>query len=182
MSSKKLKNEYTADELVESFIFPVKLSKKQQKEAAAQLALARSKSRSAASEKDKLISGLLSLRFQLEDYINGDTYNPKLSFGYFLSEYVSLLEKKRKVFADEISIDETLLSQLINLKRDPPDYVSVRLELHSNRAIPADYWYRLVEKKRAHFIKTDRSIRKSEKQFVQNKLTVQIKTDDRLAL
>ncbi|MBO9729443.1 MAG: hypothetical protein J7623_12475 [Chitinophaga sp.] len=182
MSSKKFKSEHTQEELAESLIFPVKLSKKQQKEAAERLALVRSQRRGVASEKEKLISGLLSLRFQLEDYINGNTYNPKLSFGYFLGEYVTLLEKKRKVFAEEISIDETLLSQLINLKRDPPDYVSVRLELHSNRAIPADYWYRLVEKKREHFIKTDKSIRKNEKQFVQNKLTVQIKTDGRLAL
>jgi hypothetical protein len=181
MKSRKLKSDI-AGELVESSVFPVRLTKKQQQEAAEQLALIRKQRQSAVSEKDKLIGGLLSLRFQLEDYINGSTYNPKLSFGYFLGEYVSLLEKKRKVFAEEISIDETLLSQLINLKRDPPDYVSVRLELHSNRAIPADYWYRLVEKKRAYFIKTDKSIRKSEQQFVQNKLTVKIKTDDRLAL
>lgn len=174
MRQKKSRNEKSPDELASSFVFPVKLSEKQRKEAAVQLAMARGKRRAAATDKDKLISGLLSLRFQLEDYINGNTFNPDLSFGYFLSEYVGLLEKKRKVFAEEISIDETLLSQLINLKRDPPDYVTVRLELHSNRAIPADYWYRLVEKKKEHFIKTDKSIRKKEKQFVQNKLNVHI--------
>lgn len=174
MSQKKSRNEKSPGELASSFVFPVKLSEKQKKEAAAQLELARKERRLAATDKDKLISGLLSLRFQLEDYINGNTFNPDLSFGYFLGEYVGLLEKKRKVFAEEISIDETLLSQLINLKRDPPDYVTVRLELHSNRAIPADYWYRLVEKKKEHFIKTDKSIRKKEKQFVQNKLNVHI--------
>jgi len=174
MRQKKLRNEKSPDELASSFVFPVKLSEKQKKEAALQLAMAREKRRAAATDKDKLISGLLSLRFQLEDYINGNTFNPDLSFGYFLGEYVGLLEKKRKVFAEEISIDETLLSQLINLKRDPPDYVTVRLELHSNRAIPADYWYRLVEKKKEHFIKTDKSIRKKEKQFVQHKLNVHI--------
>ncbi|WP_436490977.1 hypothetical protein [Chitinophaga sp. ARDCPP14] len=174
MRQKKSRNEKSPDELASSFVFPVKLSEKQRKEAAVQLAMAREKRRAAATDKDKLISGLLSLRFQLEDYINGNTFNPDLSFGYFLGEYVGLLEKKRKVFAEEISIDETLLSQLINLKRDPPDYVTVRLELHSNRAIPADYWYRLVEKKKEHFIKTDKSIRKKEKQFVQNKLNVHI--------
>jgi hypothetical protein len=174
MSQKKSRNEKSPDELASSFVFPVKLSEKQKKEAAAQLLLARKERRLAATDKDKLISGLLSLRFQLEDYINGNTFNPDLSFGYFLGEYVGLLEKKRKVFAEEISIDATLLSQLINLKRDPPDYVTVRLELHSNRAIPADYWYRLVEKKKEYFIKTDKSIRKKEKQFVQNKLNVHI--------
>ncbi|SEW25443.1 hypothetical protein [Chitinophaga arvensicola] len=174
MSQKKSKIQKSKDELEASFVFPVKLSQQHKKEAALLLAEARKKRRQEASDKDKLISGLLSLRFQLEDYINGNTFNPDLSFGYFLSEYVSLLEKKRKVFAEEISIDETLLSQLINLKRDPPDYVTVRLELHSNRAIPADYWYRLVEKRREHFIRTDKSIRKKEKQFVQNKLNVHI--------
>ncbi len=174
MRHKKFKNEISPGEMASSFVFPVKLSEKQKKEAAEQLAQARTKRRLTATDKDKLVSGLLSLRFQLEDYINGNTFNPDLSFGYFLGEYVTLLEKKRKVFAEEISIDETLLSQLINLKRDPPDYVTVRLELHSNRAIPADYWYRLVEKKKEHFIKTDKSIRQKEKQFVQNKLNIHI--------
>lgn len=63
------------------------------------------------------------------------------SFGYFLKEYVTLLNRKRKVFAKEINIDPSLLSQLINLKRDPPEYVLYRLEMHSNNSIPADYWW-----------------------------------------
>lgn len=74
MSYRKLSRKYSPDELVESFIFPVRLSEKQQKEASAQLALARKKSRLTASEKDKQISEYLSLRFQLEDLINSNRF------------------------------------------------------------------------------------------------------------
>ncbi|TWW01110.1 hypothetical protein [Chitinophaga pinensis] len=145
MSVKKLIAELSPEELVDSFVFPVRLNKKQKQEAAEQLAAARKKSQSATSEEDKLILGLLRLKFQIETYIKSEKYDHKLSFGYFLKEYVSLLQIKRKLFAEELSIDETLLSQLINQKRDPPEYLMVRLEIHSNNAIPADYWFRVME-------------------------------------
>lgn len=73
-----------------------------------------------------------------------------------------------------MSIDETLLSQLINQKRDPPEYLMVRLEIHSNNAIPVDYQFRVMEKRREHDIKTNKELRRKEKKFVQNKLSIAI--------
>jgi len=169
---KKLLKEHGPEELVNCFVFPVKLTKKQQKEAAEQLASARKKTRESMTEETKNSLRLYHLRFVLEDYLDGiDPFNPEFTFGYFLKYYVELLEKKRKDFADEISIDETLLSQLINNHRLPPDYITIRLEIHSDNIIPATYWIRLIEKQRLHEISTNEELRKKEKKFVTSIIT-----------
>jgi hypothetical protein len=170
MSAKK---NHTPEELAEALVFPVALTPAQQKEAAKQLAAARKKTRQEITDNDKLALQLLQLKFQLEDYIENKEYDPEKHFGYFLKKYIEILQVKRKVFADDISIDETLLSQLINKHRTPPDHISIRLELHSNNIIPADYWFKLVEKQKEHRIKTDRGLRKKERKFV-HKLAVSL--------
>lgn len=70
MSYKKLSQKYTPEELADAFVFPVKLTAKQKKEAAQQLAEARKKTRQEMTEKDRLISRLYQFRFQLEDYLD----------------------------------------------------------------------------------------------------------------
>ena len=169
---KKLLKEHGPEELANSFVFPVKLTAKQQKEAAEQLAAARKKNRETLTEETKNSLRLYHLRFVIEDYLEGkEEFNPEFTFGFFLKRYVELLEKKRKDFAEEISIDETLLSQLINNHRLPPDYITIRLEIHSDNIIPATYWIRVVEKQRLHEISTDEELRKKEKKFVTGIIT-----------
>jgi plasmid maintenance system antidote protein VapI len=170
MSYKKLLKEHTPEELAEAFVFPVKLTVKQKKEAAEHLAAARKKGKEEMSESTKFGLRLYHLKFRLEDYLESKEFNPALTFGSFLKKYVELLDKKRKEFAEEISIDETLLSQLINNHRLPPDYIAIRLEIHSNNIIPAAYWIRVVEKQRIHEITTDKELRKKERPFVHGKL------------
>lgn len=67
MNYRRIRRKYSEAELAESFVFPIKLSAGQQREAASQLAVIRSIRQQAATNKDKLISCLLSLHFQLED-------------------------------------------------------------------------------------------------------------------
>lgn len=55
----------------------------------------------------------------MEDYLNADTFDENFYFGYFLKEYIQRLEKKSKEFAEEINIDPTELSQVINKHRKP---------------------------------------------------------------
>jgi hypothetical protein len=66
--------------------------------------------------------------------------------------------------------DLTLLSQLINGHRLPPDYMSIRLEIYSNNRIPAGHWYKLVTMEKEHYIKTDKEIRKKQQKFVRSLL------------
>lgn len=166
MSYKKLSKKFTPEELADAFIFPVKLTAKQKKEAAEQLAEARKKSRATMTEETKRNLIAIGIRSRITDALQEKTFNPEQTFGSFLKMYVEALEKKRKDFAAEISIDETLLSQLINGHRLPPDYVAIRLELHSDKRIPATHWLKLVEKQRLHEIENNEELRKKEKPYV----------------
>ena len=162
----QLRKKYTLEEIADAFVFPVELTAKQQKEAKEELAKARKKGQEEMSEETRIELNLLSLRFRIEDYINKKDFDPTKTFSSFFKRYVELLETKRKDFASQISIDESLLSQLVNGHRMPPEYVVIRLEIHSNNIIPANYWFKLVEKQREHQLITDKSLRKREDKYV----------------
>jgi DNA-binding transcriptional regulator YdaS (Cro superfamily) len=166
MSIKKLFEQHTPEELVESFVFPVKLTAKQQREADVQLAKHRAKRRAEMTDTEKLNLRLLQLKFRLEDYITGEQYNPEYTFGYFLEQYLQLTNRKKKEFAEDIQIHETQLSQMLKDRREPNNSVMVRLELHSNNIIPAVSWFKLLEKEKAYQLKTDKSLRDKESKYV----------------
>jgi hypothetical protein len=167
---KKKISKITMGEMTGDVIYPVKWTPAQQKEADKELREARKKTRQNITETDRLELKLWQLRFQLEASLKNDQYDPKMTFGHFLKEYVTIFNIKRKTLAEEISIDETLLSQLINMHREPPDYLVVRLEIHSNNIIPANYWYKLVGRQKEYYIKTDKGLRRKERKFVHNRV------------
>ena len=80
------------------------------------------------------------------------------------------MNKKKKEFASEVSIHETMLSQYINNSRLPNDKFMIRLEIHSNNNLPAVNWLRLVDKQKEYIISTDKDLRKKERAHVSNKL------------
>jgi plasmid maintenance system antidote protein VapI len=172
MKTKKKSTKHTPEELAEAIVFPVTLTQSQKKGARERLAEARKQGQKEMTEDDKLSLNVLQLKFQLEDYIQNRDFNPELTFGHFLKQYVDLLHVKRKQFADDISIDETLLSQFINQHRTPPEYMAIRLEIHSNNSIPAIYWFKLVHKQKEFELKTDKELRRKENKFVHRRLTV----------
>jgi plasmid maintenance system antidote protein VapI len=174
MTRKKTFAQIDSTEAVRSFVFPTELSEDQKRKASELLKIARRNSQGQITEEEKLSAELLQLRFQLEDYINNQEFLLNRRFGYFLKIYLQILKKKRIDFAREIDIHETLLSQLINSRRRPNENIMIRLELHSNKCIPADYWFRLVEKERIHEIKTNKRLRKEEKVHVSNRIPVRI--------
>ncbi|HET9058016.1 MAG TPA: hypothetical protein VFN30_14315 [Chitinophagaceae bacterium] len=175
MNAKEIMNKYTTKELADAFVLSSNLTSKQKKQADAELKIARTKTQSEMADKDRLVLKLMQLKFQIEDYLKSESFNPKFTFSYFLKEYVGILNKKRKYFAREINIDETELSQLINQHRLPNDNIMVRLEIHSNNSISAVSWCKLVEKEKEHALKTNVSLRQKEKKYVTNKLTVHIR-------
>ena len=76
MNAKKLSDNYRAEETAKSFVLPVGLTKKQKELASDQLEQARARLQAEASEKELLVAGLMQLKFQLEDYIQSDAYDP----------------------------------------------------------------------------------------------------------
>jgi hypothetical protein len=175
MSYKKLLEEFTPDELAESFIFPVKLSAKQKKLGDQQLTEALKKAREKMTKEEELAGNLMGLKFRMEDYFKSNQTRGEYSFGYFLKLYIDLLERKRREFAAEISIDETLLSQLINQHRMPPDYIPIRLELHSNNSILAEYWLKIIEKDRQkEMLSKKAAMMKTQRKFVTGAISVKL--------
>jgi hypothetical protein len=168
MNLKKLLKEYSPADIADAMVLPVKLTAKQQQEASRQLV----ERRAAMTSEEKLQLDLMRLKLRLEDYITGDTYNPEFTFGYFLEQYLLLINKKKKEFAKEIQIHETVLSNMINKRREPNEAIIIRLELHSNNAIPAIDWFKLVEKEKEHIILTDTTLRKRESQYVTGRLMI----------
>lgn len=174
MSTKEIMNKYTTEDIADAFVLTSKLNSKQRKKAGVELKEARSKAQSEMSDKDRLTLKLMQLKFKIEDYLKSEDFDPKLSFSYFLKEYVGILNIKRKYFAQEINIDETELSQLINQHRYPNDNIIVRLEIHSNNSISAVSWYKLVEKEKEYALRTNAALRRKERKYVTNKLAVHL--------
>ncbi len=174
MTTKKIIAKFTDAEIADSFVISEKITAKQKKAADLQLGDARKKQQSLMTEKERLLLRLLQLKFHIEDHLSSKDFNPKYTFGYFLSAYVSLLNRKRKHFAQEIDIAETELSQLINRHRAPSEYIFIRLEIHSNNSIPAVVWYKLIEKEKEYSLMTNKALRQQEKKYVTNKIQVSI--------
>jgi hypothetical protein len=162
----QLRSKYTLEEIADAFVFPVEIPAELQQEAKEQLAKARKKGQEEMSDETRIELNLLSIRFRIEKYISKKDFDPTQTFPFFLKEYIEAFEVKQKDFAAQISIDETLLSQLTNMHRMPPEYVFIRLEIHSNNIIPANYWYKLVEKQKEHELRTDKALRKRETKYV----------------
>lgn len=174
MKTDKLEKKYSSKELAESFVFRTKLSAKEKKQADLQLNLMRAKVQKQTTAKQMLLSRLLQLKYQIEDYSKNAPYDISRSFGYFLREYLKSLNKKNKDFASDIDIDETELSQILNQHRKPSEKIIIRLEIHSNKTIPAITWYRLLEKEKEYEILTNNLIRRSESKHVKNRLHLTI--------
>ncbi|HRI78124.1 MAG TPA: hypothetical protein PLR06_01205 [Cyclobacteriaceae bacterium] len=170
MKSKTTLSELTPEEMVDSFVFPIALSPEEKKIADRELNEARRKRQLNMTEHERLLLRLMQLRYRLENYIQQEPYDSKLGFSYFLNEYLNIVDKRRKEFANDIDIHETLLSQLMNNRREPNESIMVRLEIHSNNVIPAIHWLKLVEKSKEHDIRTNAKLRQKERRYVRNKL------------
>ncbi len=172
MKTNKLNKKYTPSELAESFVFRNTLTDKQKAEAKKQLAEARTKVRKNTTEETKLLASVLQLRYQMEDYASSSTYDSNLTFAYFLRSYIKLKYTINKKFASDINIDETELSQLLNKHRYPSEKTIIRLEIHSNKTIPALSWYKLLEKEKEYELQNDMVMREKEVKYVKNKLRI----------
>jgi plasmid maintenance system antidote protein VapI len=158
------------EELAESVIYPHKLNKQQREQSLELVREYRKARENKRTAKERLISQLLQLRFQMEDYIKTDEFVKELHFGFFLKEYIARLDKKNKDFAQEINMDPSELSQVINKHRSPSDKLIIRLDIHSNKNFPALMWLRLIEKEKAYELIYDRKLRDQESKHVKKNL------------
>jgi plasmid maintenance system antidote protein VapI len=169
-SYKEIEKEFTPEEIAESIVFPGTKNQKERESVLAEFRKLRKKISNKQSKESKTISQLLQLKFLIEDYLKDDKFNKKFYFGYFLKEYIARLEKKNNQFANEIDVNPTELSQIINKHRKPTEKLIFRLEIHSNRNFPAVMWFKLLEKERAYELHHNKKIINSEKKHVKEKI------------
>ncbi|MFD1001931.1 hypothetical protein ACFQ21_21580 [Ohtaekwangia kribbensis] len=170
----KKKEDYLDREKFDGLILTRNLSSKELDKAKDELAEARRRIQSGLSDRDRLAAKILQFKLKLKDYLKKDDFDPNMRFSSCLVQYVHILDIKRRAFAEEIDIDETELSQVINKHRPPAEYLFIRLEIHSNNNIPANWWYKLIEKEKEHHISTDKGLRNQQKKHVRKKLEVTV--------
>ena len=122
------------------------------------------------SEVQMQYASLMQMRYLIDDYIKSDQYDERLSFANVLRSYIKLKYKSNKAFAQDLCLDETELSSVLNKRRSPSDKTIIRLELHSNSIIPATSWYSLVELGKAHFFFDNIKNKQAEEKNVKNRM------------
>ncbi len=162
---KKVKT-YTVREIAEAHVIPAEITKEEQKKSDLEFSAFRRKQLALISEKDRINSRLLQLRFRMEDCISDDSDKAKLTFGDFLEEYIRDLNLRQVDFSREIGLHVTKLSRLLNNREDPSEKIFVRLELHSGNIIPAVVWLKLFQKQKAGQLQEDWQLREKESTYV----------------
>jgi plasmid maintenance system antidote protein VapI len=165
-TSKKLTNK----ELAESYVFPNVLTGKEKEKADQEFLALRMQMLAKRTDDQKLYADVLQLKYKLEDYLNSSAYNKTLTFGYFLMEYLRILNKKQTEFAKEIDLHETRLNRILKDADEPNKQLMYRLEYHSAKIISALMWWRLSEKSAEFALLNDKETQRKEYAKVKNKL------------
>lgn len=163
---KKLKEKYTDEELVESIMVPEELSEEEEKAAREEFVKLRMKRLAEMSEKDKILSGLLGIKYQIKFYLQEGKYEEEKSFSNFLNKYIEIVNRKQKELAEEIDIHPSRLNRIIKGKEKIGKSIAYRLESHSGDIIPAIYWWRLMQKEIEQEILTEKKERELERKHV----------------
>lgn len=166
----KKPEEMTPEELVKYYVFPHGLSEEEKKEAEREMRDIRMRLLHEMTETQRLYGDLIRFRLEVEQYIQEGQYTPEHSFGSYLKEYIRLIKKQQKSFADDIRLHPTKLSRILNDREDPNIPLMYRLEKHSGRKIPALLWWKILMKKIEHEIDEDIALREEEEAKVDNEL------------
>lgn len=162
----KKQKKYTNKELAQAHIFPHGLTEKQKEEADKQIWEIRKRSLENLDSEKVLLSQMMRLKFKMSQYIASNNYDELYTFSYFLKEYVSSLNMTKHAFSKEISLHNSQLSRLLHNKEEPNTNILIRLEIHSNKSIPAIIWFKILEKQKEIELINDKKLRESEKAFV----------------
>ena len=165
---KKLKAQYTEEELVEAFVFPGDYSPEEEAEAQRQMAEFRKKRLMEMTGEEKVFSNLMRIKYQMQHYVGSPGYDDNRKFANFLEDYLIAVNRKQKEFAEDIDIHPARLSRIMNDKEKIGKSLAYRLEKHSGKLIPAILWWKLAQKEVEYEIQTDSVNREKEGKKVKN--------------
>ena len=153
-----------------------KLSKKDKKINADKIIQARAVRLRERSEFDIKRARLMQLKLQMEEYLNVPNDNSPHSFSDFLRAYIDIIYNKRKDFAEDLSVEPLMLSQVLNNHREPQEKFMLRLMVHSDRTFAKicefnqKIWYRIYYKEKVgKIMSTQKNWRGTVEKFVTNR-------------
>lgn len=151
--AKKRKKQLKPDERYwELHVVPVKRSKKEDYEDVDLLWKGRIENWEKENGESSLHLKMNYLRWQVKKYLKDNVFREKLTFGHFLKEYITRLDRPKEELAKEIGVSEMTLTGFINDNVLPDESIFHRLELHSNHSILADQWHKMIDgRKRVRF-------------------------------
>lgn len=165
---KKLSEKYSDEEIADAMLIPPQVSEIEAKKAREEFVKLRMKHRQEMSEKDRMLSGLLSIKYQIKSYIKSSDFDDTKRFSDFLQKYIDLLSRQQKQFADDISIHPSRLNRILKGKEKIGKTIAYRLEQHSGEIIPALFWWKLMQKEVENEIIMGKKERQLERKNVKN--------------
>ena len=168
----ELKEKYTVAEIAASMMIPADLSEEEKAQSEAELNLYRREALARMTEQDRIISDVMRLRFQMEQYVKKEPFSFDKTFGKYLEEYIRIVKRSRREISQELSLHYTKLSRIINDKEEPNVELCYRLEKHAATLIRTELWWQLMIKKQAFLLEQDQQTKQTEQEKVSNQLTV----------
>jgi len=158
----RLKRDFSDEEIVERYVIPDDLSEEEQQQLEEEIKNKRFKLLKERTEKQRLLGELMRMKLLIQDYLKSKAYDEAFSFSNQLNEYIRIIDRPKKKFAQEIDIHPTRLSRILNDREKPNIELVYRLEKHCGNKIPAIYWWKLHSKKLEEEIKKDNKTREKE--------------------
>lgn len=166
----ELRKQYTEEEIVDSMLVPADLTETEAAELHTEMRQIRLKKLRSMTKTDKLLSDVMQLRFDMENYLKKEAFSFEKTFGKYLGAYLHITKKNRREIADDLSIHYTKLSRILNDKEEPNVELSYRLAQYSGNLIKAELWWQLMIKKQAFILRMDQETRQREASKVKNGL------------
>ena len=166
----KLRKKYTDEEIADSMMIPADMTKEEKEQSNKEIKEYRLNSLRNMTDEDRIISDVMRLRFQIEEYVKKGKFSFEKTFGKYLEEYIRVLKKSRKEISEDLSVHYTKLSRIVNDKEEPNIELSYRLEKHSGNLIRAQVWWKLMILKQEFIMARDEETKKREQKKVKNYL------------
>ncbi len=167
---KNLQKELSDEEIAEGYLFPENPEPNEKENISHEFRKLRFKALMERTEEQRLLSELMRMKILMREYFEQSRFDHHFSFSKQLEQYIKVLGRSQKEFAQEIDLHPTKLSRLLNDRENPNIELAYRLEAHCGNIIPALYWWRLFAKSIEESIKTDQDKRSFESKKVKNQL------------
>jgi plasmid maintenance system antidote protein VapI len=167
----KLKEQYSEDEIAESYMIPETGTVKEDETQYA-ISKYREERLNQMSDHEKVVSKIISLKFQIVEYVKEQSFSFQKTFGSFLLEYIEALGRSRKEISKELDLHYTKLSRIINDREEPSIELCYRLEKHSGELINVLNWWQLIKKKEEFILSQNIELKREEQKKVSNSLTI----------